>query len=130
MRQLTISFSSVTVFSSLAFSLIYPFMPSPMKRTLANSVDRDQSPQNAASDQGQHYQIRHHSTKRKIWVYTVLINFKNSYKTRKCVCKTQCPYYMLSLIHHNLFITLLLGSIAITVLVSRFYIQTKMYRLY
>ena len=30
----------------------YPFMPRPMKGTLANSVDTDQTPQKAASDQG------------------------------------------------------------------------------
>ena len=44
------TFSDVTARVSLN-----PFKPSvPLKRTLANSVDPDQTPQNAASDQGLH----------------------------------------------------------------------------
>ena len=47
--------TALNVKSTLHYNVANPFMSNvPIKGTLANSVDLDQTPQNAASDQGHH----------------------------------------------------------------------------
>ena len=91
--------------------------PKPARR-ITSDVDPDQTLQNALSDLGLHGLNR-----------PICLNNLGIYMYDNIIVTGCDGHVQLSIIHHDLFITLLSGSKAKTVLVKQpCYIQTKMYR--